>query len=51
MEGGQVGEAMANAVNHVGQERKSEKEPVPIHFQVMEEASALGILPHLHPAS
>jgi hypothetical protein len=41
---------MANAVNHVGQERKSNKEAVPIHVQIMEEANALGNLHALHTA-
>ena len=41
---------MVNAVRHVDQERKSNKEHVPIHVQAMEEVSALGDLLPLHPA-
>ena len=51
MEVGQVGEAMANVVKHVDQERKSKKEPVPIHVQAIEEVSATGNLPPLYPAT
>ena len=51
MESGQIGEVMANAVNHVEQERKSNEEHVPIHVQVMEEYVALVDLLPLYPAT
>ena len=41
---------MTNAVIHVDQEGKSNKEHVPIHVQAMEEVSALGNRPRLHTA-
>ena len=44
MEDGQVGETTANAVRHVGKERKLNKETVPIQVQTMVEASAQGRL-------
>ena len=50
MEGGQVGEAMVNAVGHVDQERKANKEHVPNQSQAMGEVSALGYLLPLCPA-
>ena len=51
MEDGQVGETTANAVCHVGKERKSKEEPVPIQVQTMMEDSALGSLLPLQTAS
>ena len=51
MEGGQIGEVMVNAVNHVDQEQKSNEEHVPIHAQAMKEVSASGDFLPLYPAT